>query len=289
MSVRPFRSLLLAIVLASAGCAVPTSSPAADDAAEDDLTAAQVAGAFQKWSPHKAEGEISQLLLRPDKTFFMLLQGEFGCDVYAGYSCPASWSDGRTGDTIVRGTWKAASRGVVLQPAGEGRPSAPIPMTIAISKAGAKVEGTIVPHRRVFGDLDVVGLFGKPHAVHESDLDGEWTFTTAPDKDGDQPRLDGTNIYVGTQYTHFVTFRGAGAVKSYLEDRVEPGKKSRRRKDDGRYFVAGAPDGAGGPGIIVLDRDGLFDHVVITSFGDGEATFDVDPGESGRTLTAQKK
>ncbi len=288
MLVRPhaLRFVALALAVSLGGCAADADE-ADVDAQEDALTTAQLAGAYQHWHPDTAKGEISQLLLRPDKTFHMLLEGEYGCDVYAGYSCPASWSDGRTGDTHVEGTWKATSKGLVLQPTGEGRPSAPIAMTLTTTGTKAKVEGTIVPNRRIFGTLDVVGLFAKPHTVKESDLDGEWTVTTRADKEGFHPRLDGTNLYVGTEYVHMLTFRGA--AKSYVEDRVEPGKKSRRKKDDGRYFVAGAPDGAGGHGLVVLDRGHMFDHVRITRFDGAKVTFEVDPGESSRTLSAEKK
>lgn len=277
----------LVIFVGLAGCAAETAPNDDSAATEDDLTAAQTAGAFQHWHPNKQKGEISQLFLRPDKTFRFLVEGEYGCDVYAGYFCPSSWSDGRSGSTYVSGTWKANATGVVLQPTGEGRPSAPIPMTITRTAKTARVEGTIVPNRRIFGELEVVALFAKPHSAREADLDGTWTFTTPQDKDGFHPRLDGSSMFVGTQYEHFVTFRSG--TRSYVEDRVEPGKKSRRKKDDGTYWIAGAPDGSGGAGVLVLDRGALFDHLIVTKISGTELEVVTNPGEHASTLTADKR
>lgn len=184
------------------------------------------------------------------------------------------------------GTWKATTKAVVLQPSGEGRPSAPIPMTVAISGAKAKVEGTIVPRRRIFGELDVIGLYGKPHTVKDADLVGTWSFTTKNDEDGFQANLDGTRLFVGDQYEHVVTFRDTG---SYLEDRLELGKKSRRKKDDGTYTIAGSPDGKGGPGIVILDRSGLWDEVRIVKLAGTKLSLDVNPGEHAERVEAVKK
>jgi hypothetical protein len=269
-SASPLRLLLLALALAAPGCADADEGAQGAEEAESDLTATQLAGAFEKLGFGHAQGEIHQLLLLPDRTFVMDLKGEFGCEVYAGYTCPSTWNDGRTGDTVVRGTWKATTKNVTLQPTGQGRPSAPIPMTVTLASGKATVEGTMVPNRRVFGTLDVVGLFGKPHTVKAEDLHGTWKATSPNDKDGFQPKVDGTNVYIGTEYEHVVTFRDAG---TYVDDRVESGKASRRKKDDGRFWVAGAPDGSGA-GVLLYEWGYVFSDTRLGGLAGTKLTLD---------------
>jgi hypothetical protein len=271
-------------LLSIAGCAGSDGSSVDDPNAgenDDELVATRAAGAFEHLGTSHAAGEIYQLLLKPDKTFTLWLKGEFGCDVYAGFSCPSSWSDGRSGDTDVSGTWKATTKGITLQPTGEGRPSAPIPMTLTITGTKAKVEGTIVPNRRIFADMNIVGLYGKPHTAKESDLSGTWKVTGPNDADGDQPTITGTNVFVGTQYTHTLSFHTD--TKTYRDDRSD----SRRRKDDGSWSIAGAPDGSGA-GVLILEHS-LFDAVPIVSLGATKVTFDVNPEAGHRKLTAVKQ
>lgn len=275
-------ALLLALALAAPGCAAPDDTEGDAEGAESDLTASQLAGAFEKLGFDHQQGEIHQLLLLPDRTFVMDLKGEFGCDVYAGFSCPSTWSDGRTGDTVVRGTWKATTKSVTLQPTGEGRPSAPIPMTVTLAGGKATVEGKIVPNRRVFGTLDVIGLFGKPHTVKTEDLHGKWKATSPNDKDGFQPKVDGTNVYIGTEYEHVVTFRDTG---TYVDDRITPGKKSLRKKDDGRFWVAGAPDGSGA-GVLLYEWGYVFSDTRIGGLSGKKLTLDF--GEK-RKLVLEKQ
>lgn len=283
--------LVLALVAACsltalAGCAASDASP--DDpsvdptlgASDDELVAARVAGAFEGLGTTHVEGQLYQLVLRPDKTFRMWLKGEYGCDVYAGYACPSSWNDGRSGDTHVTGTWKATSKTLVLQPTGEGRPSAPIPMTLTMTGNTAKVEGAIVPKRRIFGDLKIAALYGKPHTAKEADLAGTWTVTGPTSNDGFQPTITGSNVFVSTQYTHTLVFKAD--TKTYRDTRSD----SRARKDDGAFSIAGAPDGSGA-GVLILEHS-LFDAVPIVSISATDVTFDVNPEAGHRKLHAVK-
>lgn len=277
-------ALVSAVALLSlAGCAGADDASVTDPQAgeEDELVAKSAAGAFENLGLDHAAGEIYQLLLRPDKSFRLWLKGEFGCDTYAGFSCPSSWSDGRSGDTHVTGTWKATTKGLVLQPTGEGRPSAPIPMTLTITGTTAKVDGTIVPNRHIFANMKVVALYGKAHSAKESDLAGTWKVTGPNDSDGDQPTITGTNVFVGTQYTHTLVFDAA--TNTYRDQRSD----SRRRKDDGSWSIAGDPSGSGA-GVLILDSS-LFNAVPIVSISATKVTFDVNPEAGHRKLTAVKQ
>lgn len=266
-------------------CGGATTDASATDgqgtASEDALvTAKSAAGAYQNVDVNHAAGEIYQLLLRPDKSFRLWLKGQYGCDVYAGYTCPASYSDGRTDETYVAGSWSVTSKGVTLQPEGQGRDSDPISLTLSLSSGKAKVEGTIVPNRRIFGTLDVAASFAKAHSVDGSDLDGTWKVTG--DNNGDsQPTLIGTNMFVGSQYTHTLTFdASSGAFRDRRSD-------SRTRKDDGTFLLGGISGNA--KGVLILDNGFSFNAVPVVSLSGSQVTFDVNPSGDHRHLVAEKQ
>lgn len=268
--------LLVCIALALPACAVDSADLPDDDAAESDLTKNDISGFFTSYGQPDTgtQGHIDNLHLRKDGTFEMALMGEYGCDVYAGYSCPSTWNDGRTGRTEVKGTWKAGASGVTLQPTGEGRPSAPIPLTIKV-RAGSKltVTGTIVPNRKIgAATMDGEVRYGKAAKVTPQDLDGTWKFVSPVDRDGDQQRLNGTLIYV-RGYEHVVRFDAAAGT--LREERVENGRWPRAPKYPDSFTVGAVPSGTG-PGVIVMQsRGGWPDTARIVSFGGGKMSLDV--------------
>jgi hypothetical protein len=176
--------------------------------------------------------------------------GEYGCDVYAGYSCPSTWSSGRTGRTDVTGTWKAVTNGVTLQPTGEGRPSAPVPLVIKVRSGGKlTVTGTIVPNRTISAaTMDGEVRYGKAANIGPRDLDGTWKVVTPMTADGFQQRLDGTQMFV-RGYDHLVTFNAAAGT--FREERIENGRWPRAPKYPQSYAIGAVPTGTG-PGVIVM-------------------------------------
>jgi len=284
-------SLAIVVFLASSlvACGGADAAGQGDELSGDEsaLTATRTAGAFQKLDGtdgRHVEGQLYQLLLRPDKTFFMRLKGEFGCGVFAGYTCPSSFLEGRTGDTIVRGAWSVTTSGVSLQPTGEGRPSAPVPMTMTFTGSTVKVEGRIVPNRRIFADLDVVALYGSRHSATDGNFAGTWKVTGPTDAEGFQPTLDGTNLFVGTEITHTLVFDGA--TKTYDETRSN--SRSNSNSHDGDFSVAGATDGTGA-GVLLLVKPGSFRAVPIVSIGATGLTLTVNSAPNPRALTATKE
>jgi len=279
---------LLAVAFPTAfGCAVD-STPDVDEA-EDELSARAVAGAYDDLGVYPApQGHITWFLLRADKTFFIDVKGEYGCDVYAGYTCPSSWSSGRSGNTEITGTWKGTRSGLVLQPTGTGTASAPIVMTAKTVSGKLVVDGTIVPNRHIKASLTVRALFGKPHTATEADFRGLWKNVTPQDSDGDVPTITGTNVYLGKKYKSTVEFKTTG---TYREERSDlNGAIPNRGKDDGKFLVGGAPDGKGA-GVLILDPGYLFDAVPIQSMSATKMKLQVNaPDEvgGGRSITLQR-
>jgi len=256
---------------------------AADEASsnDDELVARNVAGAHANFHPATSytDGEVYALLLRPDKTFFMRVKGKFHCTGQAGYECPRD-AEGIAADTLVRGTWRGASGGIVLRPEASGDASDPIRVAFTITGVTSKLEATIDPGHRIFADFAVWARFSAPHAIDATDLAGTWKVVVPPN-DGSQPTLEGMNMYVGTTYSQSIVFDAE--TKRYRNRRSD----DTTRSDDGTYWIAGAPDGGGGS-VLVLDEEHLFRTQPIVSIAGTTLTLDVNPESNHRSLVAER-
>jgi hypothetical protein len=283
-------ALVLAASFVLFACAAE-SAPSADGAPdEEDYTkVSPYAGAFNDFggSASRAQGSVFTLSIRTDGTFTMAVEGIYGCSNfkgsgYQGYSCPSSWSDGMAGWTEVSGTWKAVSGGVELQPKSDiGKPSDPFVLALSVKGDKLDLSGEIPPHRPIKGKLDVQALCAKPHTVKDKALDGTWLVDSPLDKDGDQPLLSGSMMYVkGMQ--HLVKFDSK--AHTYSEWRSDA--KPRSIHAVGPWGVGGAPDGKG-LGVVVLDGEGsLFDNVTIEKLAGDKLTLGI-VGDRRITLTRQ--
>jgi hypothetical protein len=271
---------VMALALVACAGAEESSITAPDDGSDELNKVGAGAGLYTNYGGKWDDGLIFEARFNADHTFKLNVRGEYGCDVYQGYSCPASWSDGRTGWTDIEGTWKSKGGNVLtLQPKGpQKRASDPFDVTLVKSGAKTKISGAIPPNRPIAGEMDVVALFGAPHTAKLSDLDGHWEVTNKPDKDGDQQRIDGTGIYVkGMQ--HFIDIDAK--EKTLLEWRSDSKPRSNTRRLAAE--IAGAPDGKG-PGVLV--------------FGDTEAAriksvkadaIELVVDDEGHTLTLERR
>jgi hypothetical protein len=265
----------LSVVLLTALAACSAADDGTDDTSEGAVSAStEFAGLFDSF-PHAEgfqDGTVWQLDVRPDGRFSMFVQGLYGCDRYAGYSCPSSWSDGYAGWTQVDGEWKARAGGVTLQPKGEGRPSDPIKLDLAIHGTQLDLSGTIVPNRHIDGHLTVRALDAKPHTAKEADLGGNWVADTSMDDDGDHPSITGSSLYV-RDYKHLVVFDAASRTLGEARSNIVP-----KTLDAGKYRVAGAPDGSGA-GVLIFNEQWP-EHETIALASADRLTFDFGGGRS---------
>jgi hypothetical protein len=251
-------SLLVVVACFGAGCADGDGVDAGSG--EVPVVASRFAGIYRQYDAW-TNGAIFEMVLRPDSTFYVHVRGEYGCEVYAGYECPSSWPDGRTGWTDVRGRWRTPNGrdGVELLPEGDGRPSDPIPMTLTFHEGKVTVAGTIKPNRAIGGEMDVDGLWGKTHSATVGDLDGEWRVTNRR-VDGSHPRLDGAMVAVSDDEQHTVTFDASDKTFGERLSSDGPPKKPVVMHFD----VIGAATGSG-PGVVFMDETMDSYHTAILS------------------------
>jgi hypothetical protein len=257
--------LLVTIALATSfhtiGCGPVDSADESSEATDDDLTKTGASGFFTSYGVPDVgkKGHISNLHLRKDGKFELALSGEFGCDVYAGYHCPSTWSSGRTGNTEVSGSWTATAGGVRLQPEGTGRQSDAIQLSLKTRGSKIEARGTIEPNRPIFADMVTEVRYGKAAYVSASDFNGVWTFVDPTNADGFHPRLDGTGIFV-KGYEHIVTFDSAAGT--VIEERVPlAGRRERKPKYPPQFWIGGVPSGAN-PGVLMFQERGGWPEVV---------------------------
>jgi hypothetical protein len=270
---------LAAPVLVSA-CST-SSTDAGDEDAESDVTGgSRYAGVFTSYGAAgvRPEGNVWELNVRPDKTFELYVQGLYGCKRYAGYDCPSTWNDGALGYTTVSGTWSSTRLGLTVQPTGEGLPADPISLTMKFNGSKVDLSGEIA-NRPVSGSLDVEALDAKAHTTKDSDLDGTWIADSPIDKDGDQPAIVGSTLYV-KGWRHTVKFDTA--AHTWSETRGDENPTNARL---GTFRIAGRPDGSGG-GLVVLQDGSLPDIPAITAVEKDRLTFEVT---QGRTLTLHRQ
>ncbi len=135
------------------------------------------AGYYTHWDSPLPKGAVYTLFLDDSGRFEMSVQGLIDCKL-PGHTCPGSWSDGYTGDTILSGRWEPTDDGARLVPRRDatGQESAPIDLGLSIAGGKLAIDGAI-GDVTLHGGLDVEVLFNDAHTASVDDLDGHWLIT----------------------------------------------------------------------------------------------------------------
>lgn len=212
------------------------------------------AGYYTHWDSPLPKGSVYALFLDDSGRFEMSVQALIGCKL-PGHSCPGSWSDGYTGDTILSGRWEPTDDGARLVPRNDATGEESPPIDLGLSIAGGKLAidgaiGSVTLH----GGLDVEVLFNDAHTASAEDLDGSWRITKGDENgDDDVVLLTGFAQAINGGTSHTVDIDAASGAL------VETGPNKNSAPLHARYRVGANPGDPTGskPGMLFFwnDRD----------------------------------